>query len=563
MLRAWLNTRWRGVAVCVLLLSVACTADAQTGQEAKQIVARVNEVEISAARFNLAYVDHLIQTGRNDTPAERYAFLDELINIYLLAEEAAARGLTDAAYDAYVERQVEKYTANQFYHTAFLDSLPDLTEAEIRQAFVNSKDQVYARHLLFGTREQADAAYTRLQAGADFLHLANEIFDTATFDSTAGYLGAADYWVLDDALAEAAYAMPVGAYSEPIRTRYGWHIIRVEDRFRHPLLTESEYQNSRGRTLTQARQRRMRLEGDQFVRSYMENLDVAADRDALRALHDLIQQVTADVGEETPRVNLRDEEVASVRAQLAPEAILATYTLHGERQAFTAQEFARWLPELPYHEVRSRTGAAVGRALRNAVMARAGAAQGLDAHPVVVDMVRYHAALYLANGFREHLRATETATPTEAELREGYERLNLRRLKSAHADYYHIPFETFEAAQSAKDRIIAGVSPDSFEGYAAHTDADLTGRIELSYNLRNAPLRTPVVLGTADGKWHLVRVDARTLTYTEFEEVRPQLEKAMALYLPEIRLVEKLRETATIEVDQALFEDLMQRARPR
>src|SRR5690606_5167621 len=153
-----------------------------------------------------------------------------LIEAHLFAAEARRRGMEDDAFRAYIDLQIKKAVGGRFYDVAFVDSLPDLTDAEVREAFVRGKEPVVVRHLFYRDPAAAEAAYARLQAGEDLLLLANECFETPAFDSSAGYLGVAGYWDLDDAFAEAAYALSVGEYSAPVRTRYGWHVIRLEDR---------------------------------------------------------------------------------------------------------------------------------------------------------------------------------------------------------------------------------------------------------------------------------------------------------------------------------------------
>lgn len=550
----------KGLAVCCLgLLLLAGTAAAQANEE--RVVARVNGDSITVSRFNASYVQHLIRTGRNDTPRQRYAHLDNLIDTYLLAGEARRRGMEDAAYDRYMERQIKKAVGGRFFEVAFLDSLPELTDAEIREAFRRGQEKVAVRHLFYTNPEDAAAAYARLEAGEDFLALANECFETAVFDSAAGYLGVAGYWDLDDAFAETAFALPVGSYSEPVRTRYGWHIVRVEDRIYNPLLTESEYQYRREGVHSKARERRVRLQGDRFVRSLMNGLGVVVDRDGMQALRDVVQRVmgAAPADPQTPPpVSVGDEEVAAIRDELTPETVLATYVLDGEPQAFTARDYVAWLEELPYGEVRNRTAASVGRALRNEVLALKGFARGLDRDARVLEDVHFLAADYLAAGLRTHLRTNETVTPSEQEAREAFDRLGYRTLKEATADFWRIPFASLAEAEAAKRAIAAdSLRPADFEAYAAYEAEPLDSLGALGPHIQRAPLQVPVIIGTAEGAWFVAEVEDRTLVYTTFEEVRPQIERVLSTYLPEIQLLKDLRRQATIEVDEELFEQMM------
>jgi hypothetical protein len=66
-----------------------------------------------------------------------------------------------------------------------------------------------------------------------------------------------------------------------------------------------------------------------------------------------------------------------------------------------------------------------------------------------------------------------------------------------------------------------------------------------------------VVIGTGDGGWHVVRVAERTIVYTSLDAVRNELEEKIRSYVPEVRLLRALRAEADIEIDDALFEQMM------
>lgn len=555
---------------CLGLLLLARVAAAQP-QDAppeaapppEAVVARVNGVPIiTVAQFKASYVQALIQSGANDTPALRHTHLQELIDAHLLAEEARRRGMEQAAdYQAFVDRRLKAAVGGRYFELAFADSLPPLTDEEVRAAFVKSQQQVLVRHLLYRDEAEAARAYARLQAGEDFVALANACFGTAAFDSTAGLLGLAGYWDLDDAFAELAFSLPVGQASEPVRTRYGWHLIRVEEKIMNPLLTESEYQYRREGLRQKAHARRFRLQGDRFIRSFMEGLDVTVEREGMTALYLTVQEATGDDTDPagTPRTRIDAEEVAAIRAELTPETLLATYTLAGRPHAFTAQDYYGWLEDLPYDEIRHRTAASVGRALRNEALALQGFALGLDRDSTVLARVRQEADLYLADALRRVLRTDTTHTPTEAALREAYERVGFDRLREAPADFWHLRFATSAEAEAAHRALAAQErTPADYATYVQGEGQDLLQLDELGDHLRRAPLNTPVLIGTGDGSWYVAEVTARDLVYTPFEAVRDQLARLMRPLLPERALRHALRRNAQIEVDTTLFEAMMQ-----
>ncbi len=112
-----------------------------------------------------------------------------------------------------------------------------VTEAAVRQrydAYIKEnpgKEEVRARHILVASEAQAQAVIRDLRGGADFARLAGERSIDPAGKASGGDLG---YFTKDDMVrefADAAFAMKPGDVSTaPVRSQFGWHVIRVEDR---------------------------------------------------------------------------------------------------------------------------------------------------------------------------------------------------------------------------------------------------------------------------------------------------------------------------------------------
>ncbi len=242
-----------------------------------------------------------------------------------------------------------------------------------------------------------------------------------------------------------------------------------------------------------------------------------------------------------------------------PDTPLLTYELDGETRTFTALDYYRWLEELPYREVRNRTAASVGRALRNEVLAIQGFEHNLDEHEVVSEYMTFASNLYLADALRKHLRANERATPTDEEIEEAFDRLRYRTIKYAEADFWAITFDNYQEAAQAKTDIEQGKDPSTFENYQVYEKADLRPLGSLGSHVRRGLLNTPTVLGAGDGNWYVFEVQDRTIEWVTLEEKYDQIKEQLATYMPEARLAGDLRSEADVTVDTALFEQLMER----
>ena len=89
-------------------------------------------------------------------------------------------------------------------------------------------EEIHARHILLPTEEEAKAALARVKAGEDFAKVATELSKDPAGDG--GDLG----WFTKDRMvpefADAAFKLQPGQISDPVKSQFGWHIIKVEER---------------------------------------------------------------------------------------------------------------------------------------------------------------------------------------------------------------------------------------------------------------------------------------------------------------------------------------------
>lgn len=90
-----------------------------------------------------------------------------------------------------------------------------------------SAEQVWARHILVPSQEEALVIYDRLQNGEDWNSIAAEVNAMGTDGYTAEDLGWFMRGQMDTAFEDAAFDMQIGSISEPVQSSFGWHIIEV------------------------------------------------------------------------------------------------------------------------------------------------------------------------------------------------------------------------------------------------------------------------------------------------------------------------------------------------
>ena len=86
--------------------------------------------------------------------------------------------------------------------------------------------EIHARHILVATEDDAKKALARVKGGEDFAKVATELSKDPAGDG--GDLG----WFTKDRMvpefADAAFKLEPGQVSDPVKSQFGWHIIKVE-----------------------------------------------------------------------------------------------------------------------------------------------------------------------------------------------------------------------------------------------------------------------------------------------------------------------------------------------
>jgi len=102
--------------------------------------------------------------------------------------------------------------------------------------YTEKPNTIHAAHILVKTEEEALAIKKRLDAGEDFAKLAKEKGTDGTKDN-GGDLGDIEYTDdrMDKTFMTAAITLPVGKISTPVKTQYGWHIIKSIEKKEYPV----------------------------------------------------------------------------------------------------------------------------------------------------------------------------------------------------------------------------------------------------------------------------------------------------------------------------------------
>jgi peptidyl-prolyl cis-trans isomerase D len=129
-----------------------------------------------------------------------------------------------------------KLTGNQLYH----DKVFNAITVDIRPV----EEQVWARHILVTTEDDAKKVLTRLAAGEDWNKIAAEVSQDTSNKDKGGDLGWFARGAMVKEFEDAAFALKPGETSQPVETSFGWHIIQVIAHENRPL-TADQFQQAK------------------------------------------------------------------------------------------------------------------------------------------------------------------------------------------------------------------------------------------------------------------------------------------------------------------------------
>jgi peptidyl-prolyl cis-trans isomerase C len=229
----------------VLLLAAVAVACAQSKAD-DPVLAKVNGAEIRQS--DLAFAEEDVgQSVPAGTPESRRDWLINYVSDMLLLAKAAeqiklqdtpefkkrlAFARNKALMDTVLKSTGKAAVTDEAMHRVYEDALKQMTQEQ----------EVHARHILFRVPDPGDekaskeaeakakAALDRVRKGEDFAKLAAELTEDPAGRDEGGDLGYFGREQMLPEFADAAFKLDKGQISDPVRTQFGWHIVKLEDK---------------------------------------------------------------------------------------------------------------------------------------------------------------------------------------------------------------------------------------------------------------------------------------------------------------------------------------------
>ena len=171
------------------------------------------------------------------TLEQKKSFVQKWIENELLYQEARKKKIDQKKeLQNRILNTIKDLVVMEFLDQEFGESV-SATEEEARNFYLQNKDnfkrgeeEVRASHILLKSKTKADSVYQELKKGADFTKLAQQISEDSLTASQGGDLGFFSRSEMAPFIAEVAFKLKIGEVSAPIKSDYGYHILKVTDK---------------------------------------------------------------------------------------------------------------------------------------------------------------------------------------------------------------------------------------------------------------------------------------------------------------------------------------------
>lgn len=209
----------------------------QYGQQALELLISEKIIELELNKQKITITDEDIQKEFQEI-ADQYGGQDKF--------EAAL-----TAYGYTLESFKEDIESNLKVQK-LLEPEITITEEEMKSYFdankenFEQKEQVRARHILVDSEDKAQEVRNKLLSGGDFAELAKEYSIDTSNKEQGGDLGFFSKGAMVAEFENAAFTLEIGKISEPIKTQFGYHIIKVDEK---KAAKEAVFEDSKARII--------------------------------------------------------------------------------------------------------------------------------------------------------------------------------------------------------------------------------------------------------------------------------------------------------------------------
>lgn len=225
-------------------LVLVLTGGPARADDVDPVVAKVNGTEIHQSDLAVAE-EEAGQLPPMSPNAKKDYLVQFVTDMILMSQAAEAKKMGDTLeFKRKLAFNREKLLMEQLLQKAGKEALTDKAMHDVYDEAakqMGQEQEVHARHILIraaagddkASKEAEDkikAIIVRLKKGEDFAKVASEATEDPSGKANGGDLGYFSKEQMVPEFSDTAFKLDKGQISEPVKTQFGWHVIKVEDR---------------------------------------------------------------------------------------------------------------------------------------------------------------------------------------------------------------------------------------------------------------------------------------------------------------------------------------------
>jgi len=278
-------------AICLILAIVAgLLLMAGCGQEGDKVLAEIGDHKITQQEFDESFPVWMFRfTSAQDEFDSKRGHLDSLITTWLLIDAAYEVGLDQSEELArVVVANEDKFLLDALYQKHVLSKI-EPTESEVRDFYNHMEFRIRAAHILVDNLDTAQMLMDRLEQGENFEKLAFDYSTDPSAQRNKGDLGYFTWGAMVEEFQQTAFALEPGEVSTPVKTQFGFHIIKLIDRV--PNAQRPDFESTKAELKAQVRQQKKIKRGKSYIEQLKSKYIIRIDTVTCRYLMNKREQM--------------------------------------------------------------------------------------------------------------------------------------------------------------------------------------------------------------------------------------------------------------------------------
>ncbi len=354
----------------ILFVFIACNKNTDSF-----VLAIIGNTEITLEEFRDFYnfdVNFAIDSTGLDALKDELMFLIAQTSAW---EKCKKNGLIDDEIFLRASKWEKRQAMlRQLYRKKVLNKI-EISEEELRNQFIAEKAQVHLKHLYYNNLNDAVNAKNEIDNGASFNDIAKNVFNDTTLANSGGDLG----WLLLSEL-EQEFGTPIhnlipGRISEPIKSKWGYHLVEVLNKKENPIISESDFQIRKPSLQKKIRQRKAQNTSANYINNFIGELNPQLNKRMFKDVWDcIIPKDEKEKSKLSREISLSYSEISKIKIDLS-DKLNKPFINYNKGESISLGKFLTGIEKIPMGQLfrfdsQRKLSNDIGRWVRDEILLR-------------------------------------------------------------------------------------------------------------------------------------------------------------------------------------------------